>query len=129
LRHFFDLWGLLRLAWDVILLLAGGATGLLAWRRARRAQSWPSTQGTVVAVRSRNLDGIYKPWIGELIYNYIVNGEYFSGFHQLRASSQKLADAATLGWKGRMLIVRYSPSRHETSVLLRSDQPGSQLGN
>jgi hypothetical protein len=28
-----------------------------------------------------------------------------------------------------MLVVRYSPSSHKTSVLLNSDQPGGQLGN
>jgi hypothetical protein len=72
---------------------------------------------------------MYKPWIGEFSYTYIVNGEYFSGFHQIRAFSQKRADHLTFGWKGRMLVVRYSPSRHETSVLLQSDQPGGQLGN
>jgi hypothetical protein len=128
MRHF-DPLGLLPLARDIFLLLAGVATGILAWLKARRAQSWPSTQGTVMGVRSRSVGGIYKPWSGELSYNYVVNGEYFSGFHQIRTFSQKRADALTFGWKGRMLVVRYSPSKHETSVLLRSDQPGGQLGN
>lgn len=128
MRHFNPL-DLLPLARDLVLLLVGLVGGVLAWLRARRAQSWPSTQGTVMGVRSKNVGGIYKPWIGEFSYNYIVNSEYFSGFHQIRASTEKRADALTLGWKGRMLVVRYSPSSHETSVLLRSDQPGGQLGN
>ena len=50
-------------------------------------------------VTSRSIGGIYKPWIGEFSYTYIVNGEYFSGFHQIEAVSQKRADALTLGWK------------------------------
>lgn len=127
--RYFNLWDLLPLARDITLLLAGGAAGVLAWLKSRRAQSWPSTQGTIMGVSSRSVGGIYKPWVGEFSYNYIVNGEYFAGFHQIRARSQKRADALTLGWKGRMLVVRYSPCRHETSTLLGSDQPGGQLGN
>jgi Protein of unknown function (DUF3592) len=125
----FNPWDLLPLARDLVLLLAGVATGTFAWLRARRAQSWPSTQGTVENVRSRSVGGIYKPWVGEFSYTYVVNGEYFSGFHEIRAFSEKRADALTFGWKSRMLVVRYSPSKYETSVLLRSDQPGGQLGN
>jgi hypothetical protein len=128
MRHF-DPLSLLPLARDLVLLLIGGAGGVLAWLRARRAQSWPSTQGTVMGVTSRNVGGIYKPWRSEFSYNYIVNGEYFSGFHRIRASTEKRVDAITLGWKGRMLVVRYSPSSHQISALLRSDQPGGQLGN
>jgi len=128
MRHF-DPLGLLPLARDLILLVVGVAGGVLAWLKARRAQSWPSTQGTVMGVASRSVGGIYKPWIGEFTYTYIVNGEYFSGVHPIRALSRKRADGLTLGWKGRMLVVRYSPSSHETSALLRSDQPGGQLGN
>jgi hypothetical protein len=128
MRHF-DPLGLLPLARDLVLLLVGVAGGVLAWLRARHAQSWPSTQGTVVGVTSRGIGGIYKPWIGDFSYTYIVNSEYFSRFHPIRASSRKRADALTLGWKGRMLVVRYSPSSHKTSVLLNSDQPGGQLGN
>jgi hypothetical protein len=33
------------------------------------------------------------------------------------------------GWKGRMVVVRYSPHKHDLSVLSRGDQPGGQLGN
>ncbi|MFZ0277791.1 MAG: DUF3592 domain-containing protein [Candidatus Sulfotelmatobacter sp.] len=128
MRHF-DPLGLLPLARDLILLLVGVAGGVLAWLKAGRAQSWPSAQGTVMGVTSRRVGGIYKPWIGEFSYTYIVNGEYFSSRHPLRAFSRKRADALTLGWKGRMLVVRYSPTNHETSVLLKSDQPGGQLGN
>ncbi|MFZ0137751.1 MAG: DUF3592 domain-containing protein [Candidatus Sulfotelmatobacter sp.] len=128
MRHF-DPLGLLPLARDLVFLLVGLAGGVLAWLKARRAQSWPSTKGTVMHVTSRSIGGIYKPWIGEFSYTYIVNGEYFSGFHQIRAFSQKRADALTLGWKGRMLVVRYSPSSYRTSALLKSDQPGGQLGN
>ena len=84
MRHF-DPLGLLPLARDLVFLLVGLAGGVLAWLKARRAQSWPSAQGTVMGVTSKRAGGIYKPWIGQFSYNYIVNGEYFSGFHQIRA--------------------------------------------
>jgi hypothetical protein len=128
MRHFHP-WDLLPLARDIFLILAGGSAGTLAWFKSRRAQSWLSTQGTVSSTVSRNAGGVYKPWIAEFIYSYTVNGEYFSGFHPVRVWTRKRADDLLLGWKGRMLIVRYSPSSHETSALLKSDQPGGHLGN
>jgi hypothetical protein len=86
-------------------------------------------QGAVAHVMSRNAGGVYKPWISEFSYTYIVNGEYFPGFHRIRGRSRKRADGVNLGWKNRMLVARYSSSSHETSVLLKSDQPEGQLGN
>jgi hypothetical protein len=58
-----------------------------------------------------------------------VNGEYYSGFHRIRARSERRAEEKIAGWKGRMVVVRYSPSKHDLSALLKSDQPGGQLGN
>ena len=69
-------------------------------------------------------DSYIRPWVGDLTYSYVVNGEYYSGFHRIRARSERRA-----GWKGRMVVVRYSPSKHDLSALLKSDQPGGQLGN
>ena len=74
-------------------------------------------------------DSYIRPWVAGLSYTYVVNGEYYSGFHRIRARSERRADEKIAGWKGRMVVVRYSPDRHELSVLRRSDQPGEQLGN
>jgi len=104
--------------------------GIWAWLRTRQAQSWPSTQGTIGGAVARPTgDRRFKPWVGELTYAYVVNGEYYSGFYQIRARSERRAEELISGWKGRMVVVRHSPTRHEISVLLRSDQPGDQLGN
>ena len=81
------------------------------------------------ALRRETPAAFITPWIAEFIYSYTVNGEYFSGFHPVRVWTRKRADDLSLGWKGRMLVVRYSPSSHESSALLKSDQPGGQLGN
>jgi hypothetical protein len=62
-------------------------------------------------------------------YSYRVNGEYYSGFHRIGARSERRAEERIVGWKGRMVVVRYSPDRHDLSVLLKGDQPGGQLGN
>jgi len=128
MRHF-DPWGLLTLARDIILILAGVSAGILAWFKSRRAQSWLSTQGRICDIAFRNAGGVYKPWVAEFIYSYTANGEYFSGRHSIRLWTRKRADGLALGWKGRMLVVRYAPGHHETSAVLRSDQPGGQLGN
>jgi hypothetical protein len=47
----------------------------------------------------------------------------------MEAFTEKQAEDRVAGWKGRVVVVRYSPSKHDVSVLLRSDQPGGQLGN
>ena len=71
----------------------------------------------------------FKPWLGEFTYTYVANGEYYSGFHRIRAGSERRAEERISGWGGRMVVVRYSPTKPEISVLLKSDQPGGQLGN
>ena len=69
-----------------------------------------------------------KPWVGEFTYTYVANGEYYSGFHRIGARSERRAEERISGWKVRMVVVRYSPTKPQVSVLLRSDRPGGQLG-
>jgi len=57
------------------------------------------------------------------------DGDYYGGSHQIRARNQRRAEELISGWKGRMVVVRYSPAKHEISVLLKSDQPAGQSGN
>ncbi|MGH9500180.1 MAG: DUF3592 domain-containing protein [Terriglobales bacterium] len=126
----FDPWNLWPLWHEILLFFLAAGGGVWAWLRVRQAQSWPSAQGRVSeaiarAANERN----FKKWIGELTYSYVVDGEYYSGFHQMRAHSEKRAEELVTGWKDRMVIVRYSPAKHDRSVLLKSDQPGGQLGN
>jgi len=68
-------------------------------------------------------------WAGHLTGTYVVNGEYYSGFHRIRARSERRAEEKIMGWKGRMVVVQYSPAKHDLSALVKSDQPGGQLGN
>ena len=70
-----------------------------------------------------------NPWVGNLTYTYVVNGEYYSGFHRIYARSESRAEERVARWKDRMVVVRYSPDKNDVSVLLGSDQPGGQLGN
>jgi hypothetical protein len=70
-----------------------------------------------------------QPWAGDLIYTYVVNGEYDPGFYRIRARSELPAQEKIQGWKGRMVVVRHSPDKHDLSARLKSDQPGRQLGN
>jgi hypothetical protein len=67
--------------------------------------------------------------MAELTYTYIVNGEYYSGFHRIRSRTKRRAEEKIAGWKGRSVVVRYSPDKHDLSSLLKSDQPGTQIGN
>ena len=77
----------------------------------------------------RASDNNILPWVGNLTYSYIVNGEYYSGYHRMRARNERRAEEKIAGWKDRMVVVRYSPDKPDLSVLLKSDQPGGQLGN
>ncbi|MGC1648544.1 MAG: hypothetical protein WA741_22230 [Candidatus Sulfotelmatobacter sp.] len=47
----------------------------------------------------------------------------------IRACSERRAEEKIAGWKNRMVVVRYSPSKHDLCALHKSDQPGGQLGN
>ena len=68
-------------------------------------------------------------WVGELTYSYVVDGEYYSGFHHLNAFSERAAEELIEGWQGRSVMVRYSKRKPDISLLLKDDQLGGQLGN
>lgn len=127
----FDPWRLLSFWQEALILAISVWTALWAWLRARKAQSWPSTQATVqhTTVRRADRQSYTHRWIAELTYSYVVNGEYYSGSCQIKARSERRAEELIAGWKGRMIVLRYSQARHDISVALKSDQPGGQLGN
>ena len=115
---------------EIVLLGIVACGGVWAWLRARQAQSWPSTQATIRQVDVRRAaDRRFRPWLGQFTYTYVVNGEYYSGFYRVRKRTERQAENLISGWKGRMVVVRYSPKKNDVSVLLKSDQPGGQLGN
>jgi hypothetical protein len=51
------------------------------------------------------------------------------GFTSSVPEAERQAKNRIAGWKNRMVVVRYAPEKHGLSVLLKSDQPGTQLGN
>lgn len=129
MRHL-DPWGLLPILKDVALILVTAVAGAWTWFKTRHANSWPSAQGSIQSTQVRaSSDSYIQPWLATLTYTYLVNGEYYSGFYRLRARSERRAEQKIEGWKGRMVVVRYSPDKHDVSTLLKSDQAGGQLGN
>jgi Protein of unknown function (DUF3592) len=129
MRHF-DPWGLLPILKDLVLALVPAGAAAWAWYRTRHAHSWPPAQGTIVDAQAQVSKNSYiQRWVGNLSYSYVVDGEYYSGFYRIPARSERKAEEKIAGWKGRMVIVRYAPDKHDLSVLLKSDQPGGQLGN
>jgi hypothetical protein len=128
MRHF-DPWGLLPILKDVAVLIFSAGAAAWAWFRTRHAQSWPSAQGSIMSAQARSTGKSFQPWVAELVYSYVVNGEYYSGSHRIPALSESRAEKKVEGWKNRMVVVRYSPEKHDLSALLKSDQPGGQLGN
>ncbi len=125
----FNLWDLLPLWQEIAFIVVALSAGIWTWFKFRHAYSWPSAQGTIMGVSARNSGGHSLAWAGELTYTYVVDGQYYSGLHRLRARSKRRAEEKIEGWKGRMVVVRYSPNNHDVSTLLKSDQPGGHLGN
>jgi hypothetical protein len=119
MRHF-DPWGFLPLLKDLVLLILPAGAAAWAWYKTRHAHSWPSAHGTIMGAEVRaSADSYIRPWVGDLTYSYIVNREYYAGFHRLRARSERRAEEKVAGWKGRTVVVRYSPRKHDLSTLLR----------
>jgi hypothetical protein len=127
MRHF-NLWDLLPLWQEILFIVVVLASGSWTWFKFRHASSWPSAQGTITGTAART-EGHSSMWVGELTYTYVAEGQYYSGLRSLRARSKRRAEEKIEGWKGRMIVVRYSPRNHEISTVLKSDQPGGQLGN
>jgi hypothetical protein len=125
-RHTGLLWELFRL-FSFLFAVLGAA--VWAWIRRRGASSWPSVQGTVMWAKARIPAGNRGGWVGELTYSYVVEGEYYSGIHQLLARSERRAEELVEGWQGRSVVVRYSRRKSDNSLLLKDDQLGGQLGN
>lgn len=125
----FDPWSLLPILKEIAVVLISAGAAAWAWFRTRLAYSWPSAQGTIMSAQVQSDGSPFQPWTANLTYSYTVNGEYYSGSHRLRARTRRRAEDKADGWKGRMIVVRYSPSQPDLSTVLRSDQPGGQLGN
>ena len=126
----FNPWRLLPLWREILFPIMATAAAAWTWFKFRHAHSWPSAQGTVSSAHVKRGKDVYtQPWVADLIYTYVVNGEYYSGSYRLKARSERRAEQKVEGWKGRMIVVRYSPDHHDVSTLLKADQPGGQLGN
>lgn len=118
------LWKLAPLFRDAAPFALAAAAGIRYWIRTRQAQSWPSTQGTIMGAQARRGDERHKGWICALSYSYTVNGEYYAGFHSIGTRKERRAEELATQWKGRSVVVRYSPADHGISVLLKDDQIG-----
>jgi Protein of unknown function (DUF3592) len=121
LSHFWKIGSLLR---DAVPFAIAAGAGVRYWIRKRQAVSWPSTQGTVMSARASASEQGRRGWACVLAYSYAANGEYYSGSHPIPAKKERLADELATQWQGRSVVVRYSPSDHRVSVLLKEDQIG-----
>jgi Protein of unknown function (DUF3592) len=91
-----------------------------------RSQGWPSASGWVEWAAPKMVgEGHTAYWAGEVTYSYSVRGEYYAGRFEFPASGEDAAWKAVEGWKGRSVVIRYSPSEPATSVLVVDEQnPG-----
>ena len=82
-----------------------------------------------MSARVRSSTNSYnQPWLADLS-STVVNGESYSGFHRIRARSEGRTEEKIVGWKRRMVVVRYSPDKNDLSALRRGDRGGGQSGN
>src|SRR5579872_4026998 len=125
-----NIWRLLPFWREILLPLIASSMAAWTWFKYRHAHSWPSAQGRISGAQvHRGRDTYFQPWAATLTYTYVVNGEYYAGSYKLEARSETKAEQKIEGWKDRMVVVRYSSGHPEISTLLKSDQPGGQIGN
>jgi hypothetical protein len=103
------------------LILPIALAGFGWWRlhlRRRASQSWAVTTGTVesAAVRYEGDSVLPRRWIVETAYSYRVNGDWHSGFAQLRFASEREADARAAQLRNSTLMLRYNPRKPENSL-------------
>jgi hypothetical protein len=125
----------MELFWTALrMILEFGALLALAWvlrklatrvnkSNQRRAEGWPSASGWVEwAAPIMVGEGRSAYWAGEVTYSYSVGGEYYSGHFQFPVSGEDAAWKAVQGWKGRRVLIRYSPGDPSKSVLVEDEQ-------
>jgi hypothetical protein len=107
-------------------LLIGVLRSFQSWRRraaVRRAQNWPKIRGLGLWAQAESTKITSRAiWSAEISYNFVVDGEYYSGFASLPAEDEGHAEGLALGWKDREILVRYRPGRPMESTLLLEDQ-------
>ena len=97
-------------------------------KRLRQARSWPKAHGIIIgghAKRAQDPEGRFAGWNPELIYSYVVNGDYYSGRDLLPPETEGEVQEQLRAWKERKIIVRYCPLEPTRSALLAEDQPSS----
>jgi hypothetical protein len=61
------------------------------WRRHRlvmRVQNWPRASGKGLGAHARSSVVSHPIWAADITYNYVVNGEYYSGYVSLPADNE-----------------------------------------
>jgi hypothetical protein len=103
------------------------------WRAFRKeklvkeARSWPQAHGIILGGRANRVEDAqdsFSSWNAELTYSYVVDGEYYSGQGLLPRETEDEVQEQLRAWKGRKVIVRYSPIEPAKSVLLRDQRNG-----
>lgn len=103
-----------------IVLLFGAAGAVLNWRKRAVARNWPMVVGTVEQASVNHGNQKFFP---ALLYSYQVNGEFYSGEHQL-SDSQRSPEAAlelAAPWLKKRIYLRYHPNDPQKSVYLPQD--------
>ena len=94
-----------------------------------QAKDWPYVYGPVEHARPKLIgEGDSAYWVGELAYSYAVEGNYYSGFHDLPVRGEEQAWEAVDGWKDRRIIVHYLAGRPSVSALVIEEQSGLRAG-
>jgi hypothetical protein len=98
-------------------LMAMGGGWLFRQLRSRAAQAWPITDGTVESTTAR-AEGFGRSQrnIAEVNYSYRVEGEYYSGAHEVSGDSE-----FDVFPKQSRVIVHYKPSNPAVSFLDRDE--------
>lgn len=118
-----------------VLWVAGfGYAHFRAVAKAKAAETWPSTGGTVVSSEvveeeSSDRDGNTSTWYNPVVtYSYSADARTITGrrlrFGNYRSATRKKAEAALAPYpKGSVVRVRYNPEKPDECVL-ETTKPG-----
>jgi hypothetical protein len=80
-----------------------------------------------MSARVRSSTNSYnQAWLADLSSTYVVNGEYYSGFHRIRARSEGRTEERMLAGRAEWSLCGIPPTRTNLSALRRGDQAGNR---
>jgi hypothetical protein len=112
-----------RLLLLALFFVVTGAGVVVAKLRRPTMRSWPMVEAAVVSAEAHGAEGdLGTIWSCKLSYSYSVQGEFHGGYCEFLAVREDEADHLVHSFRGRTILIHYSPKDPAKSAVLREDQ-------